>query len=494
MKLTYWTFFFTSFATAGSIAGFKSDPVTVDVAIIGGGATGAYAAVRLREDYNKSILVIEKANRLVGPTLRSTTMRRLANAPQGGHAHAYQPPNSQRAINYGVQAYLNREATAAFFNRFGVGLVDPELDSLPQRTSLDFNTGMSVDIGGGGGGVDASTVAALLAKYGDLATKYQPWFENGYFQTSKVPKDLLLPFGEFLTKHGLQGSLIILRTLLWLSDALNTPTWFVLAVAGQPQLSALGFGAPGPSFKWPETYSSETLFDRVQHLLGRDVLLRSTVVSSKRTNRGVNLVVQTPSGPRIVKAKKLLISAPPSPRNFGTWDLDKNEKSLLSKFSWEALYVGVVNNTGLPANMTSISNTPDNPSDLYLPRGNFVDAFERAGVHQDASQDLWVTRVIGQPGLTAREAQTLIEKALNRIRANLTYDVAKPSIIAFASHGPTVPKVSARDLKGGFFNKLFALQGQRSTFWTGLAWAPDYTPILWDFTERLFPRILEGLE
>lgn len=45
----------------------KPKPVyhEVDVAIVGGGATGAYAAVRLREDYKKSVLVIEKQNRLV---------------------------------------------------------------------------------------------------------------------------------------------------------------------------------------------------------------------------------------------------------------------------------------------------------------------------------------------------------------------------------------------------------------------------------------------
>lgn len=36
-----------------------------DVAIIGGGASGAYAAVRLRDDYNKSIALVEKRDRLV---------------------------------------------------------------------------------------------------------------------------------------------------------------------------------------------------------------------------------------------------------------------------------------------------------------------------------------------------------------------------------------------------------------------------------------------
>lgn len=42
-----------------------ADIITKDVAIIGGGASGTYAAVRLREDLKKSIVVIERENRLV---------------------------------------------------------------------------------------------------------------------------------------------------------------------------------------------------------------------------------------------------------------------------------------------------------------------------------------------------------------------------------------------------------------------------------------------
>lgn len=43
----------------------SSEVIQRDVVIIGGGASGAYAAVRLRDDFNKSIALIEKEARLV---------------------------------------------------------------------------------------------------------------------------------------------------------------------------------------------------------------------------------------------------------------------------------------------------------------------------------------------------------------------------------------------------------------------------------------------
>jgi ribulose 1,5-bisphosphate synthetase/thiazole synthase len=53
-------------ATATVVAAnWLPEIITRDVAIIGGGASGAYAAVRLKEDLNKSIVLVEKANGLV---------------------------------------------------------------------------------------------------------------------------------------------------------------------------------------------------------------------------------------------------------------------------------------------------------------------------------------------------------------------------------------------------------------------------------------------
>jgi ribulose 1,5-bisphosphate synthetase/thiazole synthase len=46
-----------------------SEVIEKDVVIVGGGASGSHAAVRLREDYNKSVILIEKEAILVSKLL-----------------------------------------------------------------------------------------------------------------------------------------------------------------------------------------------------------------------------------------------------------------------------------------------------------------------------------------------------------------------------------------------------------------------------------------
>jgi hypothetical protein len=44
-------------------------------------------------------------------------------------------------------------------------------------------------------------------------------------------------------------------------------------------------------------------------------------------------------------------------------------------------------------------------------------------------------------------------------------------------------------IEAGFYTKLYALQGQRSTFYTGAAWNAQDSSMLWVFTEALLPAI-----
>jgi ribulose 1,5-bisphosphate synthetase/thiazole synthase len=54
-----------SFAALDSAFFHLFETIERDVVIIGGGAAGSHAAVRLREDYKKSVVVIEKDDILV---------------------------------------------------------------------------------------------------------------------------------------------------------------------------------------------------------------------------------------------------------------------------------------------------------------------------------------------------------------------------------------------------------------------------------------------
>jgi len=86
-------------AAASVVAGsWLPDIVARDVAIIGGGASGAYAAVRLKEDYGKSIVLVEKAGRLVGSTPPSTTARSRANSPRAATSRPTTTPRRARRL------------------------------------------------------------------------------------------------------------------------------------------------------------------------------------------------------------------------------------------------------------------------------------------------------------------------------------------------------------------------------------------------------------
>lgn len=48
------------------------DAIAKDVVVVGGGASGAYAAFRLREDFGKSVALVEKQDTLVSPESHSS--------------------------------------------------------------------------------------------------------------------------------------------------------------------------------------------------------------------------------------------------------------------------------------------------------------------------------------------------------------------------------------------------------------------------------------
>lgn len=81
-----------------------------------------------------------------------------------------------------------------------------------------------------------------------------------------------------------------------------------------------------------------------------------------------------------------------------------------------------------------------------------------------------------------------------RLGAAGTFNTSSSAELAtFASHTPFELTVSKEAIAGGFYKKLYNLQGQRNTYYTGAAFHTHDSSLLWQFTEALLPRILKGL-
>jgi len=68
-----------------------------------------------------------------------------------------------------------------------------------------------------------------------------------------------------------------------------------------------------------------------------------------------------------------------------------------------------------------------------------------------------------------------------------------PEFVAFESHTPFKLEVSAEDIQDRFYDKLYALQGYRNTWYTGAAMMSHNSGELWNFTAALLPGIIDAL-
>lgn len=103
-----------------------ADTITVNVCIVGGGSTGTYSAVRLSQDLGKTVVVVEKTDRL------------------GGHTETYIDPITGFPVDYGVQAFHNLSVVTNYFARFNVSLIVVP-DTSPFTTDyVDLKTGKVV--------------------------------------------------------------------------------------------------------------------------------------------------------------------------------------------------------------------------------------------------------------------------------------------------------------------------------------------------------------
>jgi hypothetical protein len=429
--------------------------ITRDVCVVGGGSTGTYSAIRLR-DMGKSVVVVETNDRL------------------GGHTHTYTDPATGGKIDIGVIVWHDLEIVHAYFDRFQVPLVKASFGSSGTvSTSVDYRTGKIVD------GYSPSDPSAALQAYGAQLAKY-PYLEAGFALPDPVPADLLLPFGEFVTRYQLDAAVnTIFNFGQGLGDLLRQPTLYVLKNFGLDILRNLAAG----SFLTTAHHDNSELYQKAQAELGADALLRSRVISTDRDASGyANLLVQTPSGLRLIQAKKVVVTIPPKLDNLDVFDLDATETSLFGQFGNSAYYTGVLRNSGIPDNV-SISNIgADTP--YHLPALPGVYAISPSGI-----PGLHEVKYGSPVQLSETQVKANIIADVNRLRTAGTLPTTTPEFAVFASHSPFELTVPAGAIEAGFYQKLYSLQGRHRTFFTGAAFHTHDSSLLWQFTEGLLPQI-----
>ncbi|KAL4866954.1 hypothetical protein BDV12DRAFT_198680 [Aspergillus spectabilis] len=427
--------------------------ITRDVVILGGGATGTYAAVQLREQ-GKSVALVEQKELL------------------GGHAETLYLPDN-KYVNYGVEGYFNNDLTKNFFNQLDL---DYEL-LLPGSiitSNVNFETGKLVLPGSG---VLGTVVGALL--YRRAIEQFDYLSTGAYYLPDEVPEVLLRPFREFVETHALQGALNVIFTFAEnVGDLLDRPLLYVIQNFGIPQIDALVSGG----YIRPKNGTGELFQKAANYIDPINIFYSTTATEVSRNETGVEVVVQNHiTGKRtLIRARKLLIAFPPTLPSLQSqgFDLREEESSLFAKWNHMNYYAAALTNTGLPDGINIANTNPANqPGSLPLPP--FIWELEYSGV-----PGYFMTKIVAHDNFTSDDTKQLIRDNLQSMRDAGTYETTPEEleIAAFASHAPETLTVDVEEIRNGFYRKLYGLQGHQSTYYTGYTFCTDYSTPLWNYT------------
>ncbi|KAL4918445.1 hypothetical protein BDW62DRAFT_65100 [Aspergillus aurantiobrunneus] len=425
--------------------------ITRDIAIIGGGASGTYAAIRLRE-MGQSVVLIEREAQL------------------GGHTDTYY--GAGVPIEHGVWVYSNTSEARSFFEHFNIP-VQPQIFSTdPAATQrYDFRTGEFV-------APPAGNVTDAVMRYVLQLLQY-PYLADGWDMPDPVPKDLLLSFGDFIEKYDLGPAVETLTLYVQgYADVLNYPTVYAMKYFNLNVVQGIQTG-----FLRPVSQDNQATYRAAEAELGNDVLLSSTIVGMDRSDSDSDsdlhtVFVNTPSGPQRIQATKIIITIPPLLENLEAFDLDPRETTIFRRFQRSSYYSTVMHLPGLPAGVQFINEGTDTPYHITPIPGTYV-------VTPSAVEDVRVAFIGGGDRALPREEveQLVVENVLALRSAG--FPVSEPEILAFADHYPFGLHVSAEEIVGGFYRELYGLQGYRNTFYSGAAFHEHDSGALWRFTERV---------
>ncbi|EUC37469.1 hypothetical protein COCCADRAFT_85619 [Bipolaris zeicola 26-R-13] len=454
----------------------KSRPIeiTKDVVIIGGGASGTYAAVRLREDLGKSVIVIEPRPNL------------------GGHTSTYLIPETNTTVDYGVQSYLPYGPASSFFARFNITteVFSPErLNSL----NVDVETGKTL-LDYRAPSLNATNEA--LSRWLTITQKYQQYLEPGYWSFPRpgdIPDDFLIPFEQFAKREGIEAAVPRITAISGVGYG-GVRDLLTLTVFQAFGASLTQDFLQSKLFR-PTNSNNALLYTRALSLLKSDILLSSTVQSTKRTKNSIQLTVTHANGTSyLITTKKILFTAPPTLTNLLPFNPDKRQKTLFTPWTPSAEFVAIIHAPCLPAK-TSISFLPHAvvpTSYLSLKDYPYTLRLDATG---PVGTNLFRVVFGANYTLSTPEFQQLVrDRVQDVIRAGSVNTTATANceitFRASSDHSrPWWPQDAAK-IQSGFVSKVNSLQGYKGMWFAGYAWGAPYSSTVWAVVDTVLERMV----
>ncbi|KAH0565963.1 hypothetical protein GP486_000631 [Trichoglossum hirsutum] len=439
----------------------KGDIISRDVCVVGGGSGGTYTATRLRQ-LGQSVVVIEKA-----PLM-------------GGMTNTYTVPGSGLKIDYGVIVFHNISIVQNYFDHYKIPLTGVALNGGGTTYNVDFTTGNDVV----GPPPDPTVAIAALAAYVAQLEKY-PYLDTGYNLPDPVPEDLLIPFKDFVKKYDLAPMVPFSQLGGGYADIIEQPTLYTMKILGRDLARSVVEG-----FVTTAAHNNGALYEAATAELtaASSLLLSSTILSINRNNgKGfATIVVQTPTGRKLIKARKIVVAIPPRLSNFPGWDLDATEKGVFGTYTNEGYWTGLLSNTGLPEG-TTINNVGANTL-FNLPVFPGI-----TSILPTAELGLFNVEYTSPHEMNDESVKAEILAALGRLKIpGVTTTPEKAVWKVFTSHTPFFEHVTEDQIRRGFYKRAMGLQGHKQTWYTGATWQAHDSSMIWNFTETILPAIVKG--
>jgi hypothetical protein len=327
------------------------------------------------------------------------------------------------------------------------------------------------------------TIAAFQ-RWLNLTETYKNQFGPGlwdFFAPGTIPQELLVPFGEFAVHRNITAAIPLMQTIsnIGVGGVSDVLTLEILLRFGQP-LTAEFLNS---SLFTPANHSNNYLYRQAYNLLEDDVLLSTEAIFVNRTDHGVTLVVKSQNGTKkLIKAKQMLFTPPPSVTNLALYGLDANETSAVDTFSDVWSFAAVARIPAIPANVNIYWTSPDAvPFNQLGIRDGPWTLLATVAPNVPAEEHLFEILFSPDSPYTHDQARAKITAEIQRaihagtfgpVNRTTNYNV---DLVAFVDHNSIVWRQNASTLQSGIVQDIYKLQGRKSTWFTGGLWAEDYS-------------------